>query len=108
MSPGTIHAVELPKQTRKLTYDYTASLDAVKELLEAGQTPGDGPFDTQGKARAAANSLLAQLGDDGKQYGARVVQKDDGFHFGLKKGRKEYKGRTTAEKTPAAKGAKKS
>lgn len=100
----TTQNVELPATTRSLKYDYSGSLDSVKEQLAAEQTPGDGPFDTQGQARAAANSLLAQLGEDGKAFGARTVQRTDeadkdgkgGWYFGLKPGRKEYKGRKPA------------
>lgn len=101
-----IRAIELPATTRKLTYDYSADLDNVKAMLSDGQTPGDGPFDTQGKARAAANSLLEQLGEDGKQYGARTVQRDDGWYFGLKVGRKEYHGRKKASENAATTAAK--
>lgn len=113
-----IRAIDLPKTARKLQYDYSADLDNIKAMLNDGQNPGDGPFDTQGKARAAANSLLEQLGEDGKQYGARTTEnpagQDPGWYFALKVGRKEYKGRATAENgkkattaTKAATGGKK-
>lgn len=68
----TIQAVDLPKSSRSPKYDYGDALDTVREMLANGQSPGDGPFESQGKARSAANSLLDALGDEGKKYGARV------------------------------------
>lgn len=97
-----VFAIDLPKQSRKSQYDYSGDVDNIREMLANGQTPGDGPFDSTGKARSAANALLTALGDDGKEYGSRVVEREDGFYFGLKKGRKEYKGR--ADKGNAKKG----
>lgn len=108
MADRTISAVQLPKTQRKLAYDYSSTLENVRTMLADGDTPGDGPFDTAGKARAAANSLLTQLGEDGKKYGARVVQQSDGFYFGLKEGRKQYtkKDAEAAADAPAATPAK--
>lgn len=93
-----ITSIEVPKMARKSKYEYTdADGDAMAEMLDAGQNPGDGPFKKAGEARAASVQALKAL--DEKDVGVRVFERGKGeFFFALKRGKRQFKGRGNGAK----------
>lgn len=90
-----VQEVSIPKQARERKYVYDAdALDVAVSMLNDGKAPGDGPFDSDGKARSAANALIEALGEDGSDLGTRVFEvpeKGSGaWYFGLHPGRRSH------------------
>ena len=110
-----------PSRTRQAKYSYTEDdLSGALDMVANGEFPGDGPFETAGQARSAANALTVALEEFEKgstdDVGSRVWEEtdnenaeDNGFYFALKQGRRKYHAprEQTAPKAPAGKGGKK-
>lgn len=89
-----------PSRTREAKYKYSDEevAEAFAMLFEQEGSPADGPFETAGQARSAANALVVRMegteAERGKQVGSRVWEQEPGqWYFALKVGRKKGGGR---------------
>jgi hypothetical protein len=86
-----IQVMEAPSLKRKSKYGYGPDeVAAANAALGDGKTPGDGPFDTEGQARSAAQALVRALGR--ADVGTRSWEAEDGWYFIVKIGRRKKNG----------------
>lgn len=106
-----------PQRTRESKYNYSPEEieQAFNSLFpkEKGKEPGspaDGPFQTTGQARSAANALILAMeaadSERGKQVGSRVWENEpDKWYFALKVGRKQGGGRPVGSTNKGSNGS---